>query len=299
MNFESLNTAVAKLFNHIFRTGEFPEQWKTAIITPILKQNPKHPSSYRPISILPFLSKVFEKILSCTLYKHTSSKMSQTQFGFRNHLSTSHALANFTQTVHNELDKNQVVAAVYYDLTKAFDLVDHEKLISRLETVYKIPSHILNIVKSYLQNRQFKIKLNGKISEAYPLLVWVPQGSCLGPLLFNLAFDDVDTSLTDATKIVKYADDIGCIISGTSIDSVTATIVKCTEKLDQWCNQNHMKLNYSKTKYMFFKYARSKRDLSKIQQSLCINVTVYFSKYLLRKFFRVFTKFIPVGPVPT
>ena len=273
LGIESVNNALVKLFNHVFTSGDFPTQWKTAIVTPILKpkQNPKLPNSYRPISILPFLSKVLEKIMSIKLYSVTENKFSSSQYGFRKYLSTCHATANFTQCIHDELDKGKYVAAVYYDLTKAFDMVHHANLISKLENMYKIPKYLLNVIKSYLYNRYFCVKLNGKISDSFPLTASVPQGSCLGPLLFNLSFDDVDSSLTDATKTVKYADDVGCVLTGVSQEIVLEKIIKCTRKFDDWCRHNHMKINYGKTKFMFFKYSRSKCNTSNVPPTICVN----------------------------
>ncbi|GBM51582.1 putative RNA-directed DNA polymerase from transposon BS [Araneus ventricosus] len=172
----------------------FPNCWKTARVLPILKpgKDPTHPVSYRPISLLPTLSKLGEKlILNRYLTRATKRRLPiPQQFGFTPQLSTTHQLLRVVEHINEGKNSNLATAAIFLDIAKAFDKVWIEGLIHKL-IAYKFPQYIIEIIQSYLTNRHFTVLVKNSDSTPRKLQACVPQGGILGPIIFVLYMNDI------------------------------------------------------------------------------------------------------------
>ncbi|KAI3384258.1 hypothetical protein SNEBB_000914 [Seison nebaliae] len=177
---------ISKMINLSFEAGVFPACLKLARITPIFKAGDRSTvSNYRPISSLPWLSKVYEKCIAVRMvdYLEENSLLARNQFGFRHDRSTQDALIAFTEALYSALDNKKHFASVFVDLQKAFDTVNHSILLRKL-SYYGFRGNVLALFKSYLSDRQQYVQLNANSSNICQIKVGVPQGSILGPILF-------------------------------------------------------------------------------------------------------------------
>lgn len=185
---ESLTVPLTKVLNKSINESIFPSALKLAIVTPVYKSGDKQEvNNYRPISILPVISKVIEKLVVEQLIAHLDSKafLHPMQFGFRKKHSTETACCYFLQQIKTNLDQGGVVGAVFLDLSKAFDTVDHEILLSKLAH-YNLSINTQNWFKSYLSGRHQCVRMNNTLSPLKRCTMGVPQGSILGPLLYSI-----------------------------------------------------------------------------------------------------------------
>ena len=166
------------------------------------------PESYRPISITSSLAKVFERLLLVqTLeYLEKFDLLSNTQFGFRNKVSTIDALVYSTETIRYHMNKNNFITAALVDLSKAFDSINHRILLHKLHEL-GFSENALNLIESYLSHRLQKTMVNQVESDWIGLYQGVPQGTFLGPLLFNLYINDLNKQIPANTEIIQYAHD--------------------------------------------------------------------------------------------
>ena len=186
-----LTPPITGLFNSCIVTNTIPDDWKTAYITAIFKGkgNKSSLENYRPISILSPISKVFEAILGQKIrsYMKNNHLLNDDQNGFREGRSCHLALNTLVDYVKCNLDNKQHVIAIFLDLSKAFDTIDHEILLLKLEK-YGFSKSALELMKNYLSNRQSTVNFYGKFSTRETLRTGVPQGSILGPLLFIIFY---------------------------------------------------------------------------------------------------------------
>ena len=245
--------SLTSLFNISTNTGCFPSTWKLAKISPLFKKGSKQdPSNYRPISVLPTISKLLEKAVHMQLYSYLcdNNLLSQKQFGFRLNSSTVTASAMFTDKILSAMDKGQLTGAVFIDLTKAFDTVDHSILLSKLCSLgVPITSPAYNWFESYLSNRCQVTVCNGAKSSSETVQIGVPQGSILGPLLFTLYINDLPDYL-EHCDVTLYADDTVLFISDKSLHNIKSYMNLDLEKLNNWLKLNHLTLSISKSKFM-------------------------------------------------
>ncbi|GFW84492.1 probable RNA-directed DNA polymerase from transposon X-element [Trichonephila clavipes] len=195
------------LINKILKFNHFPDNWKEAIIFPINKpgKDPHLATSYRPISLLSTISKLTESIILHRLknFINEHNLLNPNQYGFTNKLSTLHPLLRLTEHISEGFQKRKSTGAVFLDIQKAFDRVWINGLTCKLIS-YNLPP-LIHLIHSYLTNRSFKIRINETLSNEHSVSAGCPQGSLLGPLLFNLYVNDIpDYTLT---KINLYADD--------------------------------------------------------------------------------------------
>ena len=242
---------LAKIFRGLLASGSFPECWRSANVTPIPKGGSptQFPSDYRPISITPILSKVYEKLIAKRLYKYVNSKniLPSTQFGFRKDLGTSDALLVLTQDLQRSLDTRAESRVISLDFSSAFDRVNHKALLYKLKLM-GIDGPVFNIFKEFLTNRKQRVAIDGSFSDYKPVISGVPQGSVLGPLLFILYTADMWNNLEN--KIVSYADDTtlyGEVKSPSLRTSVADSLNRDLSKIQSWCINWGMKLNPKKT----------------------------------------------------
>ena len=182
----SYTDLLTKQYNNSQATGLFPDDLKLADVSPFFKKGAKFlKSNYRPISKLPNLSKVFERIMHDDITAFMSSKLSPLLSGFRANYSTQHVLLSMIEKWHSELDRGNFVAAVLMDLSKAFDCINHRLLIEKLHA-YGFSHEALTFICSYLSNRFQRVVVEGESSSWRNLIISVPQGSILEPLLFNV-----------------------------------------------------------------------------------------------------------------
>ena len=205
--------------------------------------------NYRPVALLSPLSKVLEKIVYEQLYNHFSENclFQQSLHGYRKHRSTQTALLQlYDRWVRAAMD-GKLSGSVLLDLSAAFDLVDSELLIKKLE-VYKIDSQILNWIHSYLTDRQQAVWVDHVFSDFLPCRLGVPQGSILGPLLFLIFFNDLPLYLN--CEVVAYADDSTLSVSGSSTEEISQKLTENCELVSSWMVSNRLKLNATKTHVM-------------------------------------------------
>ena len=242
------------IMNLTITTGIIPPEWKTAIVTPIFKAGSKKEcSNYRPISVLPVVSKILERAIHDQLYHHLSENnlLTSTQSGFRPKHSTLTAAIDVTDYILSNMDNGDLTGAVFLDLKKAFDTVDHTILLSKLSHLGVIGKE-LNWFANYLKNRQQCTVIDSMYSGYGQVKVGVPQGSILGPLLFVCFINDLPNVIPDKSKVVLYADDTGIMCKSKSIAHLNNVLNKVVDNVDSWMSTNKLTVNASKTKVMLF-----------------------------------------------
>lgn len=244
---------------HLFETcvvhSTVPTHFKEAFVTPIFKKGARcDPSNYRPISVTGIFSKLFEQILSWQIKAHLKrySVLSTTQYGFRDSHSTTHAMIDGMDHAYRELNvkSDKFVSFLYLDLSRAFDVVPHDRLVRALDSIgFDVPSR--NLMFSYLTDRVQATKLGAKLSNKLRVRTGVPQGSLLGPLLFAIFVNDCNRMLANAfSKIVQYADDTCIITSADSKDELVARTEANLLAAKKYFTSLGLKLNISKTQFV-------------------------------------------------
>ena len=265
------------LINSSFESGTFPEELKLAKVIPIFKSGVKQDiSNYRPISILSFFSKVFEK----TMYNHlinfidANKILYKYQFGFRKSHSTNHAIISLAEKVSNAMDSGKISIGVLLDLRKAFDTVDHCILLDKL---YKYG--IRGTHWNWFKNRKQYVCYSDTLSATMPITHGVPQGSILGPLLFILYINDL-ANVSENLFSILFADDTTVLIEGTNINTMIAALNCELAKLTEWLNANKLSINVSKSHYMVFHRSRRKINKGNILLDTTILSQVTYTKFL-------------------
>ena len=199
---------LSKLFNKLLSESCFPSCWKSASVVPVYKNSGERsdPRNYRPISLLPVISKVFESIINVAMVRllDSSGLFSDFQYGFRSSRSTADILTVISERFYRTLNSCGEARTIALDISKAFDKVWHAGLIQKLQG-YGLSGPFLDIIKSFLLNRRIKVVLDGQKSKSYDINAGVPQGSVLGPTLFLLFINDLPDHIV--SKIAIYADD--------------------------------------------------------------------------------------------
>lgn len=253
-NIPSLAAPLTHICNLAISTGIFPQVLKQSVITPIHKDGDKATlSNYRPISILPTISKILEKILNNQLiqYLEKNNLLSPNQFGFRRGKSTADAVSQLTEKIARGLDEKDRCLAVFLDLRKAFDTISIPILIEKLENI-GVRSLQLQLFKSYLSDRTQTVKVSDKISEPLPVKYGVPQGSILGPTLFLIYINGLCNLNIKNSYISSFADDTAVLFRGSTWDLVFNDAQDGLNVITKWLGLNRLSLNIEKTKYMTF-----------------------------------------------
>lgn len=259
-----ITPSITTLFNLSLHLKSFPSIWKDAKVVPLFKKGDKqNPSNYRPVSVLPTLSKILEKAVHGQLYSYlTDNKLlSPKQFGFRRKTSTAIATAKFTDDILHSMDKGLLTGVVYLDLAKAFDTVNHSLLLSKL-SAFGVDSSECEWFRSFLHNRSQITVCNGSQSNKELVPIGVAQGSILGPLMFILFINDLPTCLKHC-NISMYADDTALFYSSKS--TLESKINSDLNIVGDWLNSNQLTLNISKSKFMLIGSSKKlQRNLNRI-----------------------------------
>ena len=258
-----LKKPLSVVFNKSLSEGIFPNSMKAAEIIPLYKNKDKSQlSNYRPISLLPVISKVLEKLVHKRLYTFLlqHKALFESQYGFRSGHNTTNAVVELVGNILKGFEKNEVTVALFLDLSKAFDTLQHSTLLSKLEK-YGVRGLPLEWFSSYLSNRRHYVKYNGCKSDfnEKPIEYGVPQGSVLGPLLYLVFCNDVHKSL-EFCKAIMYADDTNLYITSKSLSEGFRKLKHDFAIVTDWFRANKLSLNIMKTNYIIFKPQSLKVD---------------------------------------
>ena len=245
--------SVTLIINQTLSTGIFPDSLKVAKVIPLYKKGDKALfDNYRPISILPSISKIFERIIFNQINDHFTSHnlYYDGQYGFREKHSTQLAALELIDRITHELDLGNTPINIYIDLSKAFDTLDHNILISKLEH-YGIKGTALQLLLSYLSNRKQFVQYGDILSQKTDILMGVPQGSILGPLLFIIYINDMVHS-SELFKFINFADDTTLITNLKNEDTRNESLNTELANVHNWLKANKLSLNVNKTKAMVF-----------------------------------------------
>ncbi len=250
----SIAYPLSHIFNLSLQSGILPSDWKHSHIVPIpkTKSPSSSPSDYRPISLLPIISKVLERHVYNFIFDFCNRHdvISNSQFGFRPGFSTVSALLSFTHHCFSLLDSRNSVCSIFFDLRKAFDSVPHKLLLDTLSST-GLPPLLIYWLRNYLSNRLQRVVINGQSSRHSLVLSGVPQGSILGPLLFILYINGLSNiPLSPTAKLILYADDILLSIPCNSASDISV-IQHNIDLISSWFSDKYLTVNSSKTKYMF------------------------------------------------
>ena len=274
--------------NKSLQEGIFPDAMKHADVVPLHKSKSKlEKSNYRPISLLLTLSKILEKIVHTRTYSflQSSDVLYAGQYGFREKHSCEHAISELVGQVVKNQTKGQHTAAVFLDLSKAFDTLNHEVLLKKLN-IYGLRGTVYTWFKSYLENRTLRVKCidnttgRATYSKSLPITYGTPQGSCLGPLLFLIFTNDLHLQLKFTTCIL-FADDTTLYMSSSNENYLKFGVQYDLESLSDWFKANSLTLNLSKSECVFFTKTRKLQNWDLQLQLAGVNLpTVKYSKFL-------------------
>ena len=253
--FEKIPKQLTYLFNQSLKLAIFPQSWAIATITPIPKVGNKHlVNNWRPISIIPLIGKLMEKLCTNLLNNHLeyNNILCNEQYGFRPKRSTSLAIFNYVKNITDQINQKKIVGAIYLDFAKAFDSINHDLLICKLKDM-GVNNILLNWIKNYLENRKIRTKLNDNISSTKDLVCGVPQGSVLGPALFLCYINDLATMVKQSMLDVSlFADDAVIYCSNHDQHFIQMRLEIALSKIIKWCKGNFININIDKTKFCIY-----------------------------------------------
>ena len=267
----SIKPILTLIINQSLSTGIFPTKLKLAKVLPLFKNKGDCHlfDNYRPISLLPTISKIFEKVVHKQLYDYFTENnlFYKSQYGYRKGHSTELAALELADRISQYLDNGEIPIAIFLDLSKAFDTLDHKILLSKLK-YYGIHGTALQWFESYLSNRSQYVVYEETKSKQSPLLTGVPQGSVLGPLLFLIYMNDIYKA-SEKFNSVLFADDttldnplktFDMIGANNKLDrsALTNNLNSELNKIFDWLCANKLSLNIGKTKFMIFHYRQRK-----------------------------------------
>ncbi|CAM4590454.1 unnamed protein product [Lepidochelys kempii] len=269
---------LARIFNESVNSGVVPYDWRIANIVPIFKKG-KDPGNYRPVSLISVVCKVLEKCLKEKVVKdiEVNGKWDKIQHGLTKGRSCQTNLISFFENVTDFLDKGNAVDLIYLDFSKAFDTVPHGELLVKLEKM-GINIKMERWIRNWLKGRLQRVLLKGELSGWRDVTSGVPQGSVLGPILFNLFITDLSTK--SGSVLIKFADDTkpGCIAN---LEKDRDIIQEDLDDLVNWSNSNRMKFNSEKCKVMHlginnknFSYKRGMHQLEVMAEEKDLGVLV-------------------------
>ena len=267
--FDAIGHVLLYFVNTCLTTCEFPDSWKHSIIHPIHKSgNPSDASNYRPISIVPAFAKLVEKVAQQQLYTYMSGNylFSSSQHGFRSGLSTETALATVSDHILSATDRQELTLLCLLDLSKCFDVIDHSKLLSKLQAYSIDPTWFSSYLRGHTQSVcTTDGRGNRLLSNPLPNPIGVFQGSSLGPLLFQIFANDLPLFAPGA-HVVQYADDTQILLSGKkdSLPQLIATMEHLLESFDAWFHSHGLKVNTGKTELIVFGSRQNCRGLDPI-----------------------------------
>lgn len=238
------------IYNSILRLSYFPALWKFSIIIMIPKPGkpPDSPESYRPISLLPLFSKMFERIILKRILPIIEASIPNTQFGFRHNHSTIHQVHRLVDKISYTLEKKLICTAAFLDVSQAFDRVWHNGLLFKLKSI--LPPYYFLLFKSYLENRHFAVRSGFSLSEVSSIHAGVPQGSVTAPLLFNLFTSDQPT--TPNTMTGDFADDKALLAIHSDPEIASNLVQNHINLLSTWYKDWGIKINESKSIHCTF-----------------------------------------------
>jgi hypothetical protein len=250
----ALLTPITDLINLSFHTAEFPSALKQATVIPIIKDkkgNSNDLKNYRPVSLLGFISKIMERIVANQLNRYITcnSLGNHRQSAYKSFHSVETSLLALQSELLEVLDKGRSAFLILLDLSAAFDTVDHELLLRALNTHYHITGNALSWFRSYLHSRSYTVRINDAHSTVHSLPTGVPQGSVLGPILFN-TFSSGLAGIFEEFQVSAYcyADDVQFYVSFKDDEEDARSLVdQLFKRLSDWMNNNHLKLNADKT----------------------------------------------------
>ena len=223
-----ISSSISKLIYYSISSGTFPDHWKVARVKPLFKSGgTSDRSSYRPISILPILSKVIERHIHNALYRYLTenSLIYSKQSGFRKNHSTEIALIDLVDKLQMNLDNNKISSLLFVDYHKAFDMIDHGLLMIKLEA-YGVTRDLLKWFQSYLENRKQLVSLERFESTEMTIRHGILQGSILGPLLFVIFINDMPL------HIIMASADVNCIAG------LEESLNMCAKNIESWSIMN-------------------------------------------------------------
>ena len=248
---KELTPSITYLVNKSITDGTVPAVCKMAQVTPLYKDNDKlQVQNYRPISVLPVLSKVIERVVHTQLSIHLDQLgyLYKHQYGFRRGHSTQQAIAQLNDWALEAMDSGKVTGLLFVDISKAFDSLNHKVLLGKLESLV-LSSRSLRWFRSYLAGRQQSGLINGELSDSRPIAYGVPQGSILGPLLFNIYINSLSNAVQN-TRVILYADDAVLTCAASTSLELQATLAHDFNLICDWYTENKLTINVNKTKLM-------------------------------------------------
>ena len=246
---------LAKIFTACLESSYFPEIWKKGKIVAIAKpgKDSRLPESFRPITLLPVIGKLFEKTILSRLQEceRASPVLIPQQFGFRPKHSTTQQICRITKVISSRLDEKKSTAMALIDIERAFDSTWHEALLHKLKS-YNLPMYLIKITAAFLRGRESFVSINGSESFKFQIPAGVPQGSPLSPTLFNYFINDVPVPKN--CKIAVYADDTAILTSGKNkkLEPLVKRLNRGLNLIDSHFTEWKIKLNHAKTEVMLF-----------------------------------------------
>ena len=250
-----IQTDLLQLFNCCLEQGVFPRQYKLAQTRALLKsvdKDPTDPKTYRPISLLPVIGKVLEKLIAgrLSVIVNEHPKSSARQYGFRPRRSTEDAIVELNRIVSATQGKYAV--GLLFDISRAFDNVWWPSILSTL-TERECPGNIYRLIQSYLTDRRASM-IGSTKSEVKNITKGCPQGSVLGPMLWNLIFDEaIDIAERSDNQPIAFADDLIVVVSANSRQAIEIKANTVTQELVAWCEEQKLEISIKKSEMLLLK----------------------------------------------
>lgn len=246
---------ITEIYNFCVNFSFFPSEWKVGSITLIHKQHSDSSKvgNYRPITLLPCLAKLLEKMIRNRLEKHAENIIPPFQFGFKPKNATIHPLIILTSNTQTARKKKLKTAGIFLDINKAFDSVWHRGLLFKLDLL-ETPKYMTKLIRHFLEDRELSIRINNATSDKFHNAQGVPQGSPLSPLLYNIFCYDIFVQTKPTEYILQYADDTALIVHHNTLKQTIGALQNLVSNVENWFGKWRLKPNPTKSRLIIFNH---------------------------------------------